>query len=262
MSDKVVRSISKLPLCGIYQILNKLDGKIYIGQSIDIERRWNQHRYGKGSLILRNAINKYGVEHFEFKIIEEINIISKTEKEIQDLLVTLEQKWLDSKKPFLKENGYNIQSEAKPNIPIKRSEGYGALISKIKIDNNHCGKTTIQYNLNGEFIKKWKSAAAIERELGFKAENISACNLRKAKTSNGYIWRFEGDTVSKYDIKNLKIKLGSLKPINQMSFDGQIINTFDSLTEASKHTGVHYTNISKVCSKKQKSAGGFKWEYI
>lgn len=29
--------------CGIYKIVNNINGKIYIGQSIDIERRWNAH---------------------------------------------------------------------------------------------------------------------------------------------------------------------------------------------------------------------------
>ena len=71
MSDKVVRKISKTPICGIYQITNKVNNKIYIGQSIDIERRWNQHKYGKGSVVLMNAIKKYGLDNFEFKILEE-----------------------------------------------------------------------------------------------------------------------------------------------------------------------------------------------
>ncbi len=39
MRDKIVRKISKKPICGIYQITNQINGKIYIGQSIDIERR-------------------------------------------------------------------------------------------------------------------------------------------------------------------------------------------------------------------------------
>ena len=29
--------------CGIYKIENKINGKVYIGQSIEIERRWQKH---------------------------------------------------------------------------------------------------------------------------------------------------------------------------------------------------------------------------
>ena len=50
----------------------KINNKVYIGQSIDIERRWDQHKYGKGNIILRNAIQKYGLDNFEFLILEEI----------------------------------------------------------------------------------------------------------------------------------------------------------------------------------------------
>ena len=30
-------------MIGIYKIQNKLNGKIYVGQSVDIERRWKEH---------------------------------------------------------------------------------------------------------------------------------------------------------------------------------------------------------------------------
>jgi hypothetical protein len=79
MNDKVIRKISKTPICGIYQITNKINNKIYIGQSIDIERRWNQHMYGKGSVVLMNAITKYGLDNFEFKILETIEFTTKNE---------------------------------------------------------------------------------------------------------------------------------------------------------------------------------------
>ena len=31
-------------ITGIYKITNRINGKVYIGQSIDIRRRWRQHR--------------------------------------------------------------------------------------------------------------------------------------------------------------------------------------------------------------------------
>ena len=31
-------------MVGIYKITNKLNGKVYIGQSNDIERRWAEHK--------------------------------------------------------------------------------------------------------------------------------------------------------------------------------------------------------------------------
>jgi len=67
---------------GIYKITNKITNECYIGQSVDIEKRWenhkrllkrNHHRYegSKQKSVLQNAWNKYGEDNFEFIIIEE-----------------------------------------------------------------------------------------------------------------------------------------------------------------------------------------------
>ena len=31
-------------ICGIYEIVNKVNGEKYVGQSVDIYKRWKQHR--------------------------------------------------------------------------------------------------------------------------------------------------------------------------------------------------------------------------
>ena len=51
-------------------------------------------------------------------------------------------------------------------------------------------KITLQYNKNGEFIKKWSSVREIERCLGISNEAISHCCTGKTKTAGGYIWEY------------------------------------------------------------------------
>ena len=61
-------------MIGIYKITNKINNKIYIGQSIDIKERWKQHFYkaynkkesGYNSAI-HQAFRKYGYENFLLK---------------------------------------------------------------------------------------------------------------------------------------------------------------------------------------------------
>jgi len=260
MRDKIVRNINKLPICGIYQITNKVNGKIYVGQSIDIERRWNQHRYGKGSIILRNAILKYGINNFNFEILEEVEYTNKND--VVEKLSELEDKWLISKKPYLKENGYNQNKISKINIPITRPDGYGELISKIKIDNNHCGKLLKQYSLSGDFIMGWKSAAQVERKLGFKAENISACCLGKQKTCNNFIWKFSDFKLNEELVIELNKKLRAYKPVIMLSMDGVKIMEFDSLKLASEYVNCPSYQISKVCNGQQKSCRGYIWKFL
>lgn len=73
-------------MIGIYKYQNKLNGKIYIGQSTDIERRYQQHLWdaekrpeqGTG---IDLAINKYGINNFTFEIIEQCNSDQLDERE-------------------------------------------------------------------------------------------------------------------------------------------------------------------------------------
>ena len=54
----------------IYKITNKLNGKIYIGQSVNPSARWDYHK-NRSQEAIGYAIRKYGVENFDFEIIEE-----------------------------------------------------------------------------------------------------------------------------------------------------------------------------------------------
>lgn len=75
-------------MVGIYIIRNLVNNKIYIGQSIDIERRWQEHKrmYKKESerkhSYLYNAIYKYGIDSFSFDVLEECDEAILNEREI------------------------------------------------------------------------------------------------------------------------------------------------------------------------------------
>ena len=57
-------------MIGIYKITNTINGKCYIGQSIDIERSWQEHLYKNSTfLLLKYALHKYGVNNFTFEVI-------------------------------------------------------------------------------------------------------------------------------------------------------------------------------------------------
>ena len=75
-------------MIGIYKITNP-NNKIYIGQSINIERRFNQYKklMCKKQPILYRSFLKYGVENHIFEIIEECKIeqLNYKERYYQDL---------------------------------------------------------------------------------------------------------------------------------------------------------------------------------
>ncbi len=76
-------------MIGIYKITNLINGHCYIGQSVQIQRRWKDHRaaaFNENSKAyqypLYRAIRKYGLENFSFEVIEECSQEKLDEKEI------------------------------------------------------------------------------------------------------------------------------------------------------------------------------------
>lgn len=76
-------------MIGIYIITNNVNGKCYIGQSINIKKRWNKHKNDAFCATspaynypLYMAFRKYGVENFKFEVLEECKKQELEEKEI------------------------------------------------------------------------------------------------------------------------------------------------------------------------------------
>ena len=72
---------------GIYKITNTITEQCYIGQAIDIYKRWSQHaKCGLGidtppGNKLYKAIQEYGLENFTFEVLTECNSTELDEKE-------------------------------------------------------------------------------------------------------------------------------------------------------------------------------------
>lgn len=87
---------------GIYKFTNKLNNKSYIGQSIHVERRFQEHlqtAQRSPKTIFHKAINKYGVENFTFEILEYC-----TEEELD-----MKEVYYIEHFNTLTPNGYNVQ---------------------------------------------------------------------------------------------------------------------------------------------------------
>ena len=60
-------------MIGIYKFTNKLNNKVYIGKSVNVERRIKRHlrefKYENIQCYFYRAIRKYGIENFDYEII-------------------------------------------------------------------------------------------------------------------------------------------------------------------------------------------------
>ena len=106
-------------MIGIYKITNKNNGKVYIGQSDNIERRISEHKRKKNQTI-DDYINILGVENFTFEIVEECALEDLDKKE---------QEYID--KYDSQKNGYNLQ---KGGFNNSQGEGNGrALLTEEEV---------------------------------------------------------------------------------------------------------------------------------
>lgn len=88
---KVIEEAEALPKSGVYQILNTIDGKVYIGSAtVFNKRRWHHFNSDKTNIHLYRAISKYGKEYFKFSVLEYVRDVT--------LLVSREQFWIDEAK--------------------------------------------------------------------------------------------------------------------------------------------------------------------
>lgn len=83
-------------MIGIYKITNLINGKSYIGQSINIKRRWQEHKNMYGTNPIYKDMQKYGLENFFFETIEECSEKDLDKREIY---------WIKYYNTF--NNGYN-----------------------------------------------------------------------------------------------------------------------------------------------------------
>lgn len=84
---------------GIYKIENLVNGKVYIGQSVHIEKRWQEHCQASANSYIAKAIRKYGKENFSFEILQETSNIAE--------LNSLETHYIYQYNSLIP-NGYNI----------------------------------------------------------------------------------------------------------------------------------------------------------
>lgn len=124
-----------------------------------------------------------------------------------------------------------------------------------------------QYDLNMNLIKSYSSAYAAMKETGYDDSQINAVCNYKRKTAFGYVWRFaDGYTDEQYqkDINTdfTKWDMKNRKKIGQFNLNGDLIEEFESITYASKITGITRKSIKDNLNGKIKNPKNYVWKYI
>lgn len=158
---------------GIYKITNKVNGKFYIGSSNNLNKRWQQHiselnNQKHYNPYLQKSFNKYGIDKFSFDILEII--------ECEELLLKLEQKYMDELKPeynLCPIAGSALVRITSPEVREKlRLAGLGKKYSKERIEKSR-----------REQIKFWKEHPEARELARIKSTGVKDSKETRKKKS-------------------------------------------------------------------------------
>jgi len=241
---------------GIYQILNNINGKIYVGSTQDFAVRWNRHCAPTSSCVkLRNAIQKYGSDNFQMDILEHINLTGKTRDDIHQLLLEREQSYLDKLQPF-DNNGYNIQRTSNGSYGIPHTDEYKKSITG---GNNPCAKSVTKYTTDGSFICTYGSIQeAADQNSPASVKRIVDCCTDRAITTGGAMWRYSGNPAP-----TPRVRFRGVSVIQLCKDTKHMVAIFPSVKEAANTVGCWESDIINVCKNRphNHTAGGYGWQY-
>lgn len=275
---------------GIYQILNTLNNKYYIGSAVNVQKRWNLHlmflRKGRHhSRYLQRAFNKSGEVAFSITIIERVEAS-------RSILLSREQFYLDTMQPF-GSRGYNACRTAGSVLGIKRSPEVREKIRQAKLGKPSWNKGKKRPPFSDEWKRNLARPGTSNPFYGKRHSDASRDLIsQKAKArladptrnffydkhltgdQNGMYGRthtaearerigaaHKGKTLSPSHIEKLR-ELGKTRrtiAVVQLDSDGMVVAQYISMSEAARDVGTTTANILRAVQNPTQRAKGRHW---
>jgi group I intron endonuclease len=217
----------------IYKITNKINGKVYVGQTTDtLERRFQEHiaeslRGRPKNRPLYKAFSKYGIDNFYIEVLE--TLPSDTE-----LLQQQEIFWIAHYKSFCGDSdswGYNATRGGESRLLFDHS-----FIAQDLAKTGSILQTSKNYSCTVDTVAKIAKAYSIPHKT---SQELSREKYSKA--------------INQYDLTNNLLQTFMNKEDAERWIRAQGISN-------SKGGAIH-THIMEVCKGRRKTAYGYKWQY-
>ena len=254
---------------GIYQIRNKVDGKVYIGSAVLLPKRWREHKSDlrnnkHHSIKLQRAYNKYGEESFVFEILELV--------EDKAQLINREQYYID--KCDAVKTGYNINKTAGSRLGMKHSEKTKALFKKQRKNISEETRQKLsdvgkKRKLTEETRNKLKEihtdmgnveVICIELNLTFDSVKDAAAYFNKSSTAVSACCRGKQKTLCGYHLKYKSRETNKSKYHSVICLETNKI--YKSVREAADSINRDEAAIGRCCKHLMDTAGGYHWRYL
>ena len=236
-------------MVGIYKITSP-SNKVYIGQSIDIEKRWGSYKRlsCKSQPRLYNSLLKYGVDQHKFEVLIDFD------REIsEDYLTHCEQFFMD----YYREEGFELM-----NLRDAGSKGKPSDETRKKMSEAQLGEKNCNYGKKYSDDRKKEMSERTKGEKNWNYGNKASDETREKQSESqkklyksGYIQPMLGKKLKEEQIEKMSVC------ILQFDLYDNFIAEHKSIHEAGRNTNTIFQNISKCCKGERKTAGGYKWSY-
>lgn len=211
-------------IAGVYKITNKVNNKVYIGESEDISRRWVEHLTDLVSdehcnHDLQDDFNKYGIKNFKFETIETI-MVDDEDKDysvFKTKMSLLCREFYYINKYHAIDDGYNVVSSLKDILINHRDIYYrdrpADKVMQIMI--HRFLKDHINLIKDGNVIKN--DCVTKVHSSGKKKNKITTAiqtDSKQIKMSN----EKSTQLINLTDLKNMSVIYKELKELNMISF--------------------------------------------
>lgn len=214
---------------GIYGIENISNGKWYVGQAVNLKKRFRDHKSKlrmnhHPNKHLQSAWNKYGEKSFVFRVLEVCEV---------DMLNSLEMSWVAKKDSYL--NGYNntVGGDGVRGLIMSKE-------TRLKMSFSHKG-----HPVSDETRERMR-----ETRKNSETARKHMKKLRQMKMQRGATPKEREHLARLNEIKK--------KPVLCVE-TGQ---RFESAHDAARKFGTYQSNISFCCNKPESTHRGFHWRYV
>lgn len=242
-----------MPVCGIYAIKNTINGKLYIGQSLDVLQRWRQHKHrlDEGTHLnahLQAAWQIHGAKSFLFQVLRVCD---------PDALGTTEEAVLAAVPPDLR---YNIGPAGdNPTRGLKHGESVRANMSRAK-----GGRPIIATNVETGEERRFPYLQKAVKELGLIQSHASMCCYGKRTSTKGWRVRFDEEAPAPPQTPP-KEKKPKRPDRRSREIVGTHVDTGEEIRfpriAAVRERGFARTGVIKCLAGQMHKHGSYRWRY-
>lgn len=197
----------------IYRITNLVNGKVYIGQTMNPKLRWAKHKTNKKNRHLYGSFKKYGIENFSFEVL--LSNLTKEQADRVEIRLIKRYKATDPNIGYNNANGgsHGTYSQAtKDRLSVSHKKYFeththpllGTHMSKERYEHHMstrlrgkdspwwCNGSKVEQidTKTGEVIAVYPAVSEAYRQTGIQISNIVKVCKGKRDKAGGYKWRY------------------------------------------------------------------------